>query len=196
MRNSGKMITRALTQWLVASCLLLPSSLLADVPSYALSSGSSLTFTATQNSAPVKGEFKRFHSTIRFAPEKLNESRIAVEVELASLAMADQDMESTLKAPDWFAMEAFPKAVFVSNTIKRIPGGTDYTAEGTLTLKGKKLPLTLYFVVDKLTDRYAHATGHAEILRNSYAVGGGEWAATDALKNEVRVDFVISAERE
>jgi polyisoprenoid-binding protein YceI len=193
MDGLEKKAIRALILWLAASIACFVPCALADAPAYTLAEGSKLGFVATQNNAPLRGEFKTFTTEIHFAPEQLESSSIKVEIDLTSLAMGDGDMAETLKTPEWLSVAGFPKAIYQSSRIIAVAEKDNYAAEGTLNLKGKSMPLTLQFHMDKLDATAATATGHAIIMRNDFSVGEGEWAATDSVKNEVRVEFTINA---
>lgn len=189
----SKILTIAL-----AASLFITFSALADVPAYKLvAEKSSLKFVAINNGAPVEGEFKKFFADIRFDPEKLDESKIVVKVETASVFAAYDEVVKNLLTKDWLAAADFPKAVFTSKTITRMPSSNNYYAEGTLQLRDKTVPATLNFQL-QLTDnnKNAVAKGYVTVRRNEFGVGQGQWAKDDVVKNEVRVEFRVVAEKE
>jgi polyisoprenoid-binding protein YceI len=181
--------------WLVASLLCFIPAALADVPTYSVvADKSSLKFITTQNNAPLEGTFKTFTAKILFDPKQLDKSSIDVEIDLASLHMADMSVAQTLAGSEWFAAKDFPKALYKATVITHLKDNK-YTAEGTLTLKNKTLPVALHFVMEKMDDTSAVASGSATIMRNDFNVGEGEWAKDESIKNEVRVEFHITAQK-
>lgn len=169
----------------------------ADAPAYKLvNDKSSLKFVVINNGAPVEGQFKKFSADIKFDPEKLGESKIVVEVETASVFADYDEVVKNLLSKDWLATEAFPKAVFTSKTITRMPNSDNYYAEGTLQLRNKIMPATLNFQLQFAAGgKDAVAKGYVTIRRNEYGVGQGDWANDDVVKNEVRVEFRVVAEK-
>jgi polyisoprenoid-binding protein YceI len=186
---------RKMIPWLVASLLCFIPAALADAPAYDIvADKSSLKFIATQNNAPLQGTFKQFTARILFDPAQLDKSSIDVEIDLASLHMADMSVAQTLAAPEWFAAKDFPKAIYKASVIKHVKDN-QYIAEGELTLKNRTLPVALNFTMEKMDDTSAIAHGSASILRNDFMVGEGEWATDGSIKNEVRVEFHITAQK-
>lgn len=169
-----------------------------SLPAFAITSWnivpkeSALTFTATQNGSPVTGEFKNFKGDIQFDANNLADSRIKVQVDMASIQTSYSELTDTLIATEWFDVKQFPQAVFTSTSIKKLNEKT-YEAMGELTIRGKTLPTVIQFEQEGLTAAQAKVRGHAALERNAFGVGQGEWAATNEIKNEVTVDFVLTA---
>lgn len=155
---------------------------------------SSLNFIATQNNAPVTGEFKTFSGKIDFDQQALNKSHVEITVDTDSVTTSFKDVADALKTAEWFDAKAFPKAIFTSTNFKKI-NDKDYEADGKLTLRDKTLPLTLYFTFEKYTDKEAVVIGHAILKRTDFGVGQGEWKKTDGVKDLVEIHFKIEAKK-
>lgn len=153
---------------------------------------SELTFTATQNGAPVNGSFKKFSGEIFADPVKYEESSISIVVDMASLSASYADLTATLITPDWFNVAVFPKAEFKATKFNK-KGDKTYEAEGILTIKDKSAPVTLAFTAEISSDNHAVVDGSTKIKRSIFGVGQGEWASTDEIKDEVTVHFKIVA---
>lgn len=153
---------------------------------------SHLTFTATQNGAPVTGEFKSFSGNIVFNPAELKTSQVMILVDILSVTTSYKEVETTLKSADWFDGKAFPQAIFKAANFSKLDDKT-YEATGTLTIRDKTVPVVLKFTLEKFTKDAAVAKGYTTIKRSDFGVGRGEWAKTDAVKDEVRVEFVVEA---
>lgn len=171
------------------------SSLAVSVPSWEIiPDESSITFTATQNNAPVTGKFTKFTGDIQVDPNQLKDSHVKIVVDMNSLSTSYQDLTATLITPDWFNTKLFPKAVFVSSQFTKT-GDKTYRVDGMLTIRDKSVPVTLILIEDNDSGTKAHVHGSTELKRNDFGVGQGEWAATKEVKDEVKVDFVLSASK-
>jgi polyisoprenoid-binding protein YceI len=180
-------------KWLIAVLILLPALVMAAVPAWQIvPDKSSLTFTAIQNGAPTTGTFKAFSGDISFDPNQLSASHIKIIVDLASVSDAYNTLADTLKTPLWFNTSAFPKATFVSSSITKT-GNNTYAAKGNLTLRDKTLPVTLAFTQEEYSSTKAVMKGSVTIQRTAFGVGQGEWSDTKAVKDDVKVNFTVTA---
>jgi polyisoprenoid-binding protein YceI len=187
------MIGKSVCKWLVGSMLCILAAASYAAPQWQMvPKESSLAFTATQNGAPVAGTFQSFTGTIQFDPAELKTSQIEIDVDLTSAKTGDSQVSDTLKSADWFNTKAFPKAVFKASSFVKT-GDKTYQANGTLTLRDKTLPLILDFTLENYTTNKALAKGKTVIKRTQFGVGQGDWAKTDAIKDDVNVEFVLSA---
>lgn len=153
---------------------------------------SSLSFTATQNGAPVDGAFKVFTGQIDFSVSDLPASHVEISVDTGSVTASYSDLVDTLKTPDWFNVSVFPKAVFKASQFKKLHDKT-YQADGVLTIRDKSKPVVITFEIEEMTDTNARVKGSTTLQRNDFGVGQGDWASTTEIKNEVKVNFVLSA---
>lgn len=153
---------------------------------------SSLSFAATQNGAPVKGEFKKFSGEIHFDLNQLKESSVKIVVDMNSLSTSYDDLTMTLETPDWFDMKLFPEAVFSATDFVKT-ANDEYDAKGTLTIRDKSQPVTLHFTATQPNASNAVVKGFTTVKRTAFGVGQGEWASVNEVKDEVKVDFVVTA---
>lgn len=176
--------------------ILLGSPAFADAPEYKLVKEKSiLKFYAINNDVPVAGEFKDFSAEIKFDAKKLEESSISVKVNTASVFAEYEEVVENLLSSDWLAVEKFPQAVFTSEKISRMPNSNDYYADGQLQIRDKTMPVTLNFQLKPVGNNML-ATGYITLRRTDFGVGQGDWSKDDVVKNEVRVEFRVLAEKE
>jgi len=149
---------------------------------------SNLRFTATQNNAPVSGTFKSMNGTIIFAKDDLKNSKVNIVVDMNSLHAGFQELISTLKTPDWLDVAKFKEASFVSDEITNVQGDT-YLAKGNLHIRDKKLPVQVTFDVKDAPKGNMIVQGETIIKRTDFGVGQGDWASTDEVKDEVKINF-------
>lgn len=142
------------------------------------------------NGEAVNGTFSDWSAEIRFGKNALDQSRIAVTINLASANTGNGQIDDALPGADFLAAATNPSARFVSSDIRSL-GGDNYEARGNLTLKGISRPLTLRF---KLTvnGNIAKASGSAAINRSAYNVAIGGYGD---ISPNVQVNFALTAKR-
>lgn len=178
---------------IIATSLLFPMVALADASHWQIiPTESQLTFTGTQNAAPVKGEFKKFSGDIIVDPNDYKQSKIDIIVDIGSLSASYADLVTTLVAPDWFDAKLFPKAEFKADNFEKT-GENNYLAHGNLTIRDKTVPVTLTFTTEQPSANKGIVTGSTTLKRSAFGVGQGDWASTDEIKDEVTVNFKVSA---
>lgn len=153
---------------------------------------SELTFTATQNGSPVTGKFKQFTGEIYFDPNDLAGSQVKIIVNTGSITTSYAEVADTLVTSDWFNAKLFPQAVFTANRFTKLADKT-YQADGTLTIRNKTAPVKVTFTQEDYTATHARMKGSATLKRSVFGVGQGEWASTNEVKDDVQVNFVLSA---
>lgn len=153
---------------------------------------SALTFTGVQTGEKFSGKFGRFDAQVSLDPDRLDDAKIVVTVDVASAATGDRQRDTAMPAKEWFDAAGFPQARFVSRKVMRAASG--YDALGDLTLRGVTREIHLPFTLD-IDGRKAHARGHVDLKRDVFGVGQGDWATGDWVALEVGVDFDLKAER-
>lgn len=180
---------------LATSLIFLPWVAFAEVAKWEIvPSESTLRFTATQNNAPVSGTFKKLHGNIEFSPEDLKNSKVDIIVDMDSVNASYQELVSTLKMSDWLDVSKFKEASFKSNELTKVKENT-YQAKGDLQIRDKKHPLTVEFTVANPAKDKSKVTGEATIKRTTFGVGQGDWASTDEIKDDVKINFDLSLKR-
>jgi len=115
------------------------------------------------------GEFLGWRADIAFDPERPEDCRVRVEVDVASLVFPDDMASASAAEPRWLAAAEHPTAVFEGAGFSRSAPGA-WTVEGELTLKGRTRPLQLEVVIETQGET-AEATVEAELVRSAFAVG-------------------------
>jgi len=151
---------------------------------------SDISFTSKQLGVPVDGRFRTFDAQVSFVPNRPEEARIALTVDLASVTLGTAETEAELAKPDWFSTKQFPQAIFQSSSVKALGGGR-FDVAGKLSVKGSSrdvvVPLTLSQSGGKTI-----ATGAFVIKRLDFRIGDGEWKDTSMVANDVQVRFRLS----
>lgn len=166
----------------------------AAPPAWTVNQGASrLTFSGTHAGNPFEGRFTSWRSQVRFDPKQLKGSRIIIVVITGSAKTGDAVQESTLVNDEWFDTDDFPTATFASNDI-RSRGGNNYVANGTLTLKGKKVPLSLPFTV-AISGKTARAQGRLEMDRVALGLGLASDPKAEWVSRKISLAFSLTATR-
>lgn len=187
-------ITNNVTKWLASILLILaPVFTHAAVPEWQIiPDQSNISFIATQNEAPVTGQFKTYTGTISFDLTDLKDSKAEIVIDTGSISASYADLTTTLMTPDWFNTKMFPKAEFKSTTFSKT-GDKTYQAEGTLTIRDKTAPVTLTFTANETSKDRMVVEGSTQLKRSTFGVGQGEWASTKEVKDDVTVNFKLVA---
>lgn len=191
------MIGRQASKWLLSIIILIfPLIAYAAVPAWQIMpSESSITFTGIQNGAPATGSFKKFTGTIHFDPDQLNSSNVRIVINMNSVSMSFSDFTATLLTEDWFNVTLFPDAVFDASHFTKV-GDNKYQADGTLTIRDKSVSVRVSFDTKELSKDKVIVTGSTIVKRTQFGVGRGEWADTEAIKDDIKVNFTVAAQRE
>jgi polyisoprenoid-binding protein YceI len=91
---------------------------------------SRLEFTGVSAKGKHHGSFTRFNGTILVLNGSPEQSSVTVDVDLGSVQTDDAKLTRWLKSPAFFDVAKFPKARFVSSSVR--PGG-DLAATNTVT---------------------------------------------------------------
>jgi polyisoprenoid-binding protein YceI len=179
---------RSSVMWAGMGALALAFAALAAGDPTIDASKSTFVITFKQENVPVDASFKKFNGRIDYDPAHPNEAKAALEIETGSFDMGSADYNTEVKKKDWLDSGTYPKASFISTSIK--PGANGhFDATGTLTLKGKSQTLT----VPVTTARSGNATtfdGTVDISRAYFGIGDAEWK--DVVDDSVRIKFHLS----
>ena len=168
--------------------------LAAPAPAWTVDrAASNITFASSFSGDAFTGKFARWSAVIRFDPANLPGSSVTATIEPASALTGDKDRDQSLPSDDFFAAAKFPKATFVSTSIRSVGPGR-YEAVGQLTLRGVTRPLTLPFAL-AITGAQAKMTAKVAINRLAFGVGQGEWKAVESIPAAVGLAVSLTATR-
>ena len=152
---------------------------------------SQVSATFKQMNVPVEAKFKKFTAQIDYDAAKPDVARATVEIETASLDLGDPDMNKEVAKKEWFNAAQFPKASFVSSSIKGAGAGK-LTVAGKLTIKGKASDVSFPLTVKSEAGKQVFE-GALPIKRLTYAIGEGEWKDTSMVADDVVIKFRVSS---
>lgn len=148
---------------------------------------SSIKFVSRQMNVPVEGEFKKFAAHIRINQAKPESGMAHIEIDLASIDAGSADANEEVKGKSWFDVAVFPKAEFVSSSVKALGGGK-FEASGKLTLKGKSMEVRAPFSL-KEDKGVLLIEGVFAMKRLDFGIGSGLWSDTSVVADEVQIKF-------
>lgn len=154
---------------------------------------SKLGFKSAFNGKSFEGGFRRWDAAIAFDPKNLAVSKVIVSVDTGSAKSGDNTVDESLPTDDWFGAAKFPRATFTAASFKDLGAGR-YQAAGSLAMKGVTRPVNFNFTLAIQGD-VARVTGTANIMRNAFGVGLGQFAAADTVPYEVSVPVTLVARR-
>jgi polyisoprenoid-binding protein YceI len=177
--------------------LLLPAALLgvalaaSAVPLKSDIARSSVAAVFKQMNVPVEAKFKKFNAQIDYDPVKPEASKATVDIDTASLDLGEAEMNREVAKKEWFDSAKFPKASFVSSSIK--PAGAGKLAvAGKLLIKGKSMDVVFPLTVKAEGGKQVFE-GALPIRRLAFNIGEGEWKDTSMVADEVVIKFRVTA---
>jgi len=152
---------------------------------------SSVSATFKQMNVPIEDKFKKFNAVIDYDAAKPDASKATVEIDTASLDLGDPEYSKEVAKKEWFNSAQFPKATFVSTSIKGAGAGK-LAVTGNLTIKGKTTPVAFPLTVTSAGGKQVF-DGTLPIKRLAYNIGEGEWKSTEMVADEVLIKFHVVA---
>ena len=146
-----------------------------------------------QLNVPVEAKFKKFTAQIDFDSAKPDAAKASVDIDIASFDLGDAEYNKEVLKKEWFNAAQFPKASFVSSSIKAsagAPAGSRYDVVGKLTIKGKTADVQFPLTVKKEGSGQVF-DGAVPIKRLAYNIGEGEWKDTSMVADEVTIKFHV-----
>jgi len=153
---------------------------------------STVTATFKQMNVPIDAKFKKFTANIDYDAAKPDAAKASVEVETGSMDLGDADYNKEVAKKEWFNAAQFPKATFISSSIKPAGAGK-LTVTGKLTIKGKTTDVTFPLTV-KTEGKTQVFDGAVPIKRLAYNIGEGEWKDTSMVADDVTIKFHVVAQ--
>ena len=158
---------------------------LAEVSSDWTVQEGNIGIAVTQFGSTVEGSFADWTADIAFDPQVVSGPSGSVEVQIAITSLTLGSVTSQAMGPDFFDATQFDTATFSADLITGVDG---YTAEGTLTIKGQTVPVTLPFRLSLVEDE-ATVDANLTLDRRSFGIGDN---MNDESSLGFNVDVVIA----
>ncbi len=170
----------------LAALLLMAAPVFAA--NYVQAPGSSLVFAGTYQGAVFTGHFPGFATTLSFDPQHLSTASLDVRIPIATATTANADYDTQMRGDAFFNSSKFAQAHYVATRIRSL-GGNRFIADGTLSLHGMTKPVALTFTWAPGVQPVL--TGKATVKRLDFGVGGGDWADTDLIPDEIAISTKV-----
>lgn len=152
-----------------------------------------LGITATQFGSPVQGRFADWTAAIEFDPDAPGPEMGTVTVQISIPSLTLGSVTSEALKPEFFDAEAHPTATFDA-VIRAAEGDAGHVADGTLTLKGATVPLSLPFSLT-LDGDTAQMDGQTVIDRRDFGIGTTSYADEQTVAHDVTISVSLTATR-
>lgn len=152
---------------------------------------SSVSAVFRQMNVPVEARFKNFTASIDYDATRPEASKAVVDIATASIDLGDAEYNREVAKKEWFNTAQFPKASFVSTSIKAAGPGKLNVA-GKLTLKGRVADVSFPLTVKTDAGKQIFE-GQLPIRRLAFNIGEGEWKDTSMVADEVVIKFRVTA---
>lgn len=172
-----------------------PASSVASIPAKGadavdIDPSSTFGFVGSKVTGKHEGSFKKFSGWAQLAKGQAEGGKIAVEIDMDSVASDDERLTGHLKNADFFDVAKYPKATFESTEIKK--GGDEgatHTITGNLDFHGVKRSITFPATVKESATEVV-ADAEFVINRKDFKV---EYAgkADDLIRDEVVLKLSI-----
>ncbi|MFK8080485.1 MAG: YceI family protein [Granulosicoccus sp.] len=146
----------------------------------------------------VVGRFNTVDASLDFNPDSLSDLALEGVIDVASIDLNNDDLESRLKGPGWLAAERFPEARFTS--VSAEPGVDNaFVLNGEFTLRGITRPVSLLATFkggadNLLTGLYTlgfSATG--SISRSAFGIDSFAALIADEIFIEIHAEFQLTS---
>lgn len=174
--------------WLLALAFLALPALAQD---WKVDYGKSqVAFVIKQMNVPVEGGFARYNVKALFDAAKPELGSFQVEIDIASIDTGSEEGDGEARRPAWFDTARYPKASFISRTIKKDAAGR-YTVAGDFTLKGRTRALVVPVVMTPQRGGGWLVVGRTALKRSQFDIGGGEWADPSVVADDIEARFKL-----
>lgn len=142
------------------------------------------------------GKFIQSEGTLVLDEEKPENSKVNVTIKPASVLTGVEKLDTHLKSKDFFDVEKFPAATFVSDKVE-VTGKDTAKVYGTLTLLGVAKPAVLDVKLNKIGEnpmdkaKTAGFSATTTVKRSEFGINYGLPGVSD----DVKVDIEIEARR-
>ncbi|MEO1206074.1 MAG: YceI family protein [Pseudomonadota bacterium] len=186
------MVTFVTTVCLLAAMVVFGGSARADT--WAVNrDASTIAFSGTHAGAGFTGEFKTWRAEITFNPDDLASSKADVRVDLTSATTGNLTYDKTLPSADWFNTNVSSEGRFVTTDFRKTDDGA-FEADGTLSLRGIDVPVTLAFTFEQNGDT-AILKGKTALKRMAFDIGKGSDATGAWVSLDIPVTVHVSMTR-
>jgi polyisoprenoid-binding protein YceI len=154
---------------------------------------SKVEFVGAKLTGKHNGGFDKISGTVQMTGSSIESALVKIDIDMKSMTADAPKLTGHLKSADFFDVEKFPTAAFISTSIKPAAGVGLYTIVGNLTMKGVAKAVTFPATI-KLT-------GNAIDAKAEFAINRKDWGIVypgmtdDLIKDDVLLKLTIRSTR-
>jgi polyisoprenoid-binding protein YceI len=156
-------------------------------------SESRLNFSYLENGATIEGAFTEFGGAAEFGGPNLEDARVSVVVDTASVAFDDPVRAYFARSVDWFDVEDHPAAAFTLTSLTPRPDG-NLSAVGVLEMRGIRREVSATLTLHRAKDALS-AIGELSFPRTAFGVGSGFSSLLADIGDQIKVSFKFVGQR-
>jgi polyisoprenoid-binding protein YceI len=188
LATSEKVSTRLAILLLFAACLLLPSAVRAQVPTYEVTPEDSTIKFDVESSVPIKGSFSKWTAAMTFKSADVTTGVLEIKIEAGSVDTGSGMKNGKLKGKDFFDVKQNPEITFVSTKVVQT-GADTFELDGDFTIRGVTKKEQLVLKVDGRGTGSGKITGAMAFDRKEYGMNSNIPFIKIANRVEVNVDL-------
>lgn len=151
----------------------------------------------------VKGTFDTFDAVIEADVENLEDSKVEVTIDTASVNTRNEARDEHLRTGDFFNIEENPTITFVATNIKK-KTDSNYDLTGDLTIRGVTKPVTLDVTFEGISkdpmsgSTVAGFSGEGSINRKDFGLEYNAALETGGvlIGEEVKINFELELQKQ
>ena len=152
---------------------------------------SKIEWVGTKTGGKHNGGFKDFSGKIAPTTGELTASTISVDIVTSSIYSDTPKLTQHLKSPDFFGVDTYPKASFVSSKIESAADGSNtHKITGELTLHGVKKEISFPAKIDE-SGANVKLSSTFKIDRQDFGISYGKGKVND----EVTIKLTVEVSR-
>ena len=140
----------------------------------------------------VKGRFNVLEGSLVLDEDDIRQSSVTATIKASSINTGNKRRDAHWQAPDFFDAEKFPDIEFESTKVERGKDRDSLDVDGTLTIKGKRVPIALAVnEMDKsrspIGEEWVYYSATTELDRTAFGIGRRRWFIGRKLKVTINV---------
>ena len=152
-------------------------------------SHSEINFVASARLLDAHGHFKSWNADIQLDPEQLEQSRVSITIDAASIDTRVERRDNHLRSADFLDVAAHPTITFVSRSIARTSPEAG-TITGDLTMRGVARLVTVPVSMVFYQNGRGRFRGQFTLKRSEYGI---TYSSTmNPIADEIEVQFNLS----
>ncbi|HSP63428.1 MAG TPA: YceI family protein [Pyrinomonadaceae bacterium] len=155
---------------------------------------SKVEFVAAKVTRSHNGSFKQFAGAIDLVNNKVEGSRVTIDIQTNSVLTDEPDLTKHLQTPDFFDVAKYPKATFTSTKIEAAnAGGATHNVTGNFDLHGVRKSIAFPATITVAPDRVSVNAEFAINRQDFGLVYPGK--ADDLIRDGVAIKLTLKVPR-